>query len=571
MIIILNLVFINLLTGQNTSKYKKYDQKNFDKNRVSINTYHLWWYKNRWAPSVKDTLPYFVDDRNYKGIINYGVEFRSKDYRTFNFFEDVTMYFLNIEVKNCKFNPNDNKIEIVGFVSGGWGEEVKNGWNETENNIDIFIGEKKDTVNACYFGDNINKDNIEVKWNNKIIDDFVILDTFPSFYMKNYSYYRTVPKGKRPFKIIAKVDKNTILAFGARNCYSEIFEIGAMIYSPQKNKLKKGIKKQEMVCQPLIIKNKLVADIENEKTAKKTINYYTYTEKAENYIITRQYAKAKEQYNLLIQNYPIQFARDIHNAIRCAILSRDIKTAFLWCEKLASKGVTMAYFNAKIFTGLKKNANWIPFSVKYDSLYKLNQTKLNLNLKQQIEALLNEDQSDYGLATRKDPKIMFETTVRVTDKLIELLRKEGFPSEEKIGTYVKNDTTLVSSPDYNVLIRHAFQQKPKNTIILNELLDKSIDVLEYDSKRSPNNIMDYNSCFHIYKGNLYNDKSCGNNDLMVKKIIFKFNNPYSFIIDYGNYITTEYNKENPKEYDTYYEQRFNFIMKLTDDWEFYEK
>jgi hypothetical protein len=83
--------------------------------------------------------------------------------------------------------------------------------------------------------------------------------------------------------------------------------------------------------------------------------------------------------------------------------------------------------------------------------------------------------------------------------------------------------------------------------------------------------MFYNSCFHIYKGNLYNSKSCGKNDLAVKKIIFRFNNPNGFIMDYGNFIVSEYNASNPKEKDDYYNQNFNFIMKLTDDWEFYEK
>jgi hypothetical protein len=106
---------------------------------------------------------------------------------------------------------------------------------------------------------------------------------------------------------------------------------------------------------------------------------------------------------------------------------------------------------------------------------------------------------------------------------------------------------------------------------LKDLLNKSNDAIEYDSKRSSNHRNFPNACLHIYKGNLYNNKSCGNNDLQIRKIVFKFSNPFKFIVDLGDYIITEYNKENPEEYDNFYKENFNFIMKLTDDWEFYER
>jgi hypothetical protein len=63
--------------------------------------------------------------------------------------------------------------------------------------------------------------------------------------------------------------------------------------------------------------------------------------------------------------------------------------------------------------------------------------------------LLNEDQANYGLENRKKPKELYETTERVTDKFIDLLKREGYPSEERIGSHVINDTTLISFPDFN--------------------------------------------------------------------------------------------------------------------------
>lgn len=564
------VIHSNILLGQINQKSKIYSQKDFEKNKVFQDTYHLWWYKNKWFPSANDTLPYFVDDRKYKGIINYGVKFHSKDYRVFDFTEDINMYFLNVAFEKCTFSPRDSIIEIEGYITGGWSDKSSKGWNGTKNNIDVFIGEKRDTINLLYYKNIVNAEKVESRLNNKVIEDFVVLDSFPSFYFKNQSHYRTQPDGKRFFKIKGKVNKNTILAFGSRTCYSEIFEIGSMVFLPKKNNAKKKIETADLLFKPIIIKNKLVSDIEKQKEAEKNINYYTYTEKAENYILRNQYAKAKETYILLAKEYKTIYARDIHNAIRCAILSRDHKSAFTLSEKLAAKGVGLSYFNAQIFSSLKKNTNWENFTIRYDSIYKINQNKLHSNLNQKLKILVDEDQNDYGLATRKDPKVLFETTERVTGKLINLLEQEGFPSEEKIGIFVKNDTSLVFSPRYYVLIQHAIRQKPSNLKTLNQLLDKSIEAYEYDSKRSVNNVMDSNPCFHIYKGSLYNSKSCKNNDLMLKKMLFMFNNPHSFIIHNGDFIVVSADKENPEETDKYYEEHFNFIIKLTDNWEFYE-
>lgn len=570
---LINIVSVNLLSGQNKLAGKIYIQDNFDKNKILTETYNFWRYKSNWFSKSNDSISYFVDDRNYKGIVNYGVTFRSKDYRSFHFTENLSMCSLKVEIEKCNYNPKDSIINIEGSISGDWHQE----WNElgkneiTKKRIDIFLGEKTDTIKACNLGRIVNKDSIEVKLNSNEIDEFTILDRFPAFYFKKYAHYTANTDGKHSFKISGKVNKNTLLVFGSISFYSEIFDLGSMIYSPNKNSLGKNINKQELDCRPIIINNKLVSNIEKEKTQKQEIIYYTYTQNAENYILARQYVKAKEQYNLLNQNYPILFARDIHNAVRCAILSRDFKTAFLWSEKLALKGIELSYFNSKIFSGMRKNPEWKSFSIKYDSVSKLTKRNWNLKLKKGLDDLLDEDQADYGLENRKSPKALYETTERVTGKLIDLLKKEGFPSEERIGSSVIRDTVLISFPDFNVLILHAVQQNPKNLNDLKELLDKSSAAFEYDSKRSSNNNNQFDSCFRIYKGNLYNSKSCGRNDIEVRKISFKFSNPNGFIMDYGNFVIEAYDAKNPKAADDYYTKNYNLIMKLTDDWEFYDK
>jgi hypothetical protein len=336
-----------------------------------------------------------------------------------------------------------------------------------------------------------------------------------------------------------------------------------------KKKIVKG-KKFQQFEDKIIVKNIQVKDPKNQ-IKKEIPKYYSLTKKAEAYIITAQYAKAKEIYEQLALENNVLFSRDIHNAIRCAILSRDIKTAIWWAEKLAHKGIELSYFNAKTFNKMLSNPAWKPFCVKYDSILKDAKSKWNLKLKQEIQNFVDEDQANYGLTNRKGAIVLYETTETVTEKLISLIEREGFPTEEKIGVFTKKDTLIIQSPEYNVLLRHAVQQKPKALTKLMEQLDKSQNLLEYDKERSNNHKNFPDACFHIYKGNLYIDKSCANNNVMVKKMLFKFKNPYGFIIDFGDFIVSEYNAENPKEWDDYYNNNFNFVIKLTDDWKFYEK
>lgn len=556
--------------AQSRPKEFTYNQNSFEKNRVSAETYQLRWHKNIWLPNAKDTLPYFVDDRNYKGIVNYGVTFKNRDYTNFHFYESTSMCFLKIEINKCTYSPKDSIISIDGFVTGHMNEQLQNG--KVQNHIDLFLGEKKDTVNTYYFGNacyrNIADKKLTVaRLNGSEIDESTPLDRFPAFYLKNYSHSTTDPRGPHYFKISGKANENTLFAIGSRAHYSEIFDVGSMVYHPEKNSRNSQTKKQERPdCRTLMVKNRLVSDTEKEDSQKEQSPYYSFAEMAENYILAKQYHKAKEQYELLLQNHKPLFARDIHNAIRCAMLARDFRSAFHWAEKLAYKNVALPYFNSKMFSGLKRNPQWKSFSTKYDSIQKLTQEKLDIKLKEELNGLVNEDQTDYGLKNRKDPKKLDETTERITDRLIELLQKEGYPTEEKIGCSVIRDTILATHPDFYVLITHALQQKTKNLAALNGLLDQSASALEFDRKRSSIGADPANSCLHIYKGNLYNSKSCVKDGLAVRKIIFSFNNPYSFVMDCGNFIVSEYDSKSPKQWDDYYEKNYDFITKLTDNW-----
>jgi hypothetical protein len=561
----------SLLAQQKLKETKSFTQKDFNAYKFEENKYDLRT-KNSflYLRTENDTSSYYLDPSDYKGIVNYGVDFASRDKKVVNFIENYEIYYTDVLFEKCFFSKSDSIAEIEGQIFGGWNSLDFKGKPPVDA-VEISVGKLKKSTAVISF-DNFNMVDFKVTYQGVEKKDSFILDTLNTLEFQKIDFRKNFPTST-PFKVRFKVDKNSVLSIGKLSCYTHFYNIGEMFFAQQKRKGIISPKKDKNAPRFVkIIENNVQVNDPKNQIKKEVPLYYQLTEKAETFILTRQYAKAKETYILLAKEYPTLFARDIHNAIRVAVLSRDMKNAFIWGEELAKKGIELPYFNSKIFNNLKKNLEWKSFSKKYDSICKLSQTKWNSNLKKQVNDLLNEDQADYGLESRKEPVVLYETTERVTDKLIDLLKKEGYPSEEKIGAFTKNDTILIQSPEFGVIIRHAVQQKPKGLNELNELLEQNYKALEFDLKRSSTHRNFPGACFHIYKGNLYIDKSCDyNSDAMVKKMVFMFNNPNGFIIDNGNFIVSEYNPEDPKEWDDYYENNFKLIVKLTEDWEFYEK
>ena len=549
--------------GQQVKQFRTFSQAEFHSYKINENIYESW------ADDYQenDTISYHINPENYKGIVNYGVKFSASDKKVVNYTQDYFIYFVHVDIEKCTISLKDSIAVIEGTISGGWNTYETKG---AKDNQKITIGEKRDTLVNMRFYPKLFLPQVDIiEYKNRIRRDEFVLDTLPALYFKNITYSKNIGSRKN-FSLKCKVNEKSVLVFSKMLCYSEIYDIGKLFFSKQRKLVGKNPKREKDA--PRFVK--IIEQNEQVKgrLPKKTdANYYQLTEKAEGFILSRQYAKAKESYLQVANEYPYLFARDLHNAVRCSVLSRDFKTAQFWAEKLAYKGIGIKYFDAKIFKGLIANPTWNNFSKRYDSISSKTQSEFNHNLKEQLELLTDEDQADYDLADRKESIELYNTTERVSVKLMHLLEKEGFPSEEKIGVAIKYDTILSFTPRFNVLIRHAIQQKPPTIQTLNEFLDKSYETLEYDKKRISNNVMAENSCFHIYKGNLYNSKTCSVSDAMVRKMIFRFNNPNNFLLDYGYFVVSEYNKESPQEYDNYYEQNFNFVVKLTDDWEFYEK
>lgn len=575
-ILLLNCNYYRCFSQITITDLKKYTQKDLEAYRTNPNTYNFWWHKNKVRELIEnDTFPYFVDERNYKGIINYGVKFSSLNSRNFNYSENFVMHKLQVLITNCVYRTKDSILSVEGTISGG---PDSNSLIGGKNNVDVFIGEVKDTVSALHFRNlpGLNPKEVFATYKGEQINEFVILDTFPSLYMKEYSHFNTNSGDIKTFKITGKIEKNTAIVFASINCFTEIFDIGSLIFSNNKTKLSSNFKSKpnDELEFKVIIKNNIQISNKDNIIEPETLSYFKTTEQAEDYILQRQYGKAKELYDNLFKDNKYMFARDMHNALRCSTIARDYNSVLFWSKKLALKGVDLSYFDAKIFDVVKKQNQWKLFLDEYSELNKTHKEGLNTTLINQLEELIEIDQKYYvkNSLGQIERSILTKTTEFVDGELIKLIKKEGFPTEEKIGVQMSADGMTIRRPKYFVLIAHSYQINSDKLSTIKRIRNVSANKLEYDAFRDNLELfLSSNSCFHIYKGNLYNNKTCiPLNKMQLQKIVYRFNNEHKFIINDGEYTVIPYEHKQEKDDEIFFKERFNFVMKLTDDWFFYE-
>ena len=588
-IITLFLITISAFSQKNIDK-SDFSQLDLNAYKVEKDVYNFFWYKNDSYYDSKiqkrnfikgDTLPYFADYKTYKGLENYGIQFDSFDKRLHTIVENLLMYNLEVVIKSFNYNSQDNTIFIRGEVKGGRDFKHIAGWNQFTKTgrigVDIFIGEKKDTVNTLYYDPTMAmsyEKNWDVKLKGNLINKPTVLDSFPGFYLNNYEHFKTDVNELKSFEIISKINKNSVLIFGLENCYSEIFEIGKLIFDSNAKKIERlkiyKHKKQVKNPEPYVAivrdsKQVLYSDVNIEQELPW---YYQSIEKAEQLIVNKQFAKANEEYIKFLEKDHYIFARDMQNAVRASILCRDYSTAIVWCEKLALKGVSLKYFDAQIFERLKSTKLWNPFVGKYPILTNKYKDGLNQNLINGLSDLVAMDQKDYVRQSKGefDPSKLQATTQKVDDGLIKLIKKQGFPTEERIGIKIIQDTIIGTSNDYYVLINHSHQMQSNRVEEIKHIINESAGKFEYDIVRNNlSKFVNIGTCYMLYKGNLYLDKNCINQPQMLQKIIFANQNKYGFVIDGGDVSAFGYNPANEEEDTKFMNDGFNFIMKLTND------
>ncbi len=183
--------------------------------------------------------------------------------------------------------------------------------------------------------------------------------------------------------------------------------------------------------------------------------YHLLVNDAELSISSHNLPKALKKYEKAFKYHNSHFVFDLHNAFLTACNLNKIDLSKKYGSQLILKGVPKSYFNQKCFQCLNNNSKWDEFfSSNYDSLHNEYLKKINENLRKSIENLNNFDQKYRGPQKNNNLENVDQT---VNDSLIFLLQKYGYPTEDKVGIWMTNDSTISYNSPFDIMILHQFQ------------------------------------------------------------------------------------------------------------------
>lgn len=189
------------------------DKKDFQKLRIDSNTYTC-----SISPFGNGENPNFFDDSHDK-LERFIVNRKTNERVSLDSHQDK--YKLEIEFDSIILNKTTKFIEFTGVVAGGW--------YGAGSQVHVYIGEKIDTVTYIHLSPSLEA---TIYYNGEKLTKTVIVDTFPSFQMKNYSHSITEVgydyHKQRAFKIRSAINPNTVLVFGLSSTYTVVYDLGKL-------------------------------------------------------------------------------------------------------------------------------------------------------------------------------------------------------------------------------------------------------------------------------------------------------------------------------------------------------
>lgn len=551
---IIFLFLFSVIFYAQTGKTKRFNNNQMLGYKIATPKQNYYNSKNSFVPN-QDTLNYFVDERNYKVIQEHDIVFFNELNQIRDVIEVNPQQILEINFTKLQYHKSDSVFIAEGSIKDGWNGR---GYQNFRNNVDVFIGNYQDTISYSYAPDYLYKTKIVFK--GKETKGIFPIDSFPSIYMKNYSRFTTKSGNDRVFSIKGKINPESILAFGLRGHEAAIFDIGSLVFKQNLREIQKESWKKENDSTKEINIVKTNADL-----------YFEQVNIAEQFIVQGYLKRALDVYSDIFRKNNYAFAVDLNNAIRVSLAIKRFGSTLYFSKMLASKGVPLYFFNASDFVEFKTTKEWKMLKVTYPKLKSNFENTKNLALSNGLNQLVQEDQAVYEKHARKEVErsVLKPTTDSITRKWIELVSKHGFPSEEKIGMRIKNDTIINSTHEYAVLISHAHQTNCDYLLEMKKILHQAKDSLLFNTRSYDLKDVIREANLIIYKGNLYKQKGSQENEREIEKIKFIFNKKNTHYIMKGNYRV--YAVDHPDEDDSHIELFYDFVTKLTDDWYFYEK
>jgi tetratricopeptide (TPR) repeat protein len=178
-------------------------------------------------------------------------------------------------------------------------------------------------------------------------------------------------------------------------------------------------------------------------------DYYPQTAKAEVEFYSGNYEKAYGYYQKAFE-YCDAIAIGTHHdtfifSKVCAELGKD-DLAIDYMEKTLSKGRTLSsYENDKIFESILKTERGQNLISNYDKIREQYLSSLNMDLRSEIQAMIEIDQKLVGQQEKRD------SVFKVNDKrLVEIFHEIGYPNEQVVGNFGVD----FSSADPRILLFH---------------------------------------------------------------------------------------------------------------------
>ncbi|MCH5684316.1 hypothetical protein LWM68_08580 [Niabella sp. W65] len=196
---------------------------------------------------------------------------------------------------------------------------------------------------------------------------------------------------------------------------------------------------------------------------------------AELRIVDSNYQKALELYMLAFREHQFHFSHDLYNASVCATETGKTKVAMQLCMELSKKGVGANFFLKKsVYQSLKSNKNWTKLlsksaQVKNDQALKYGAIRRVLDSLVEKDQQVNHEWRNSGMDKQKR-LIMDLTYDTISRHLSKLFDTYGFLSEDKIGTYVEDDTVLRIGLPFDVIIIHNYEARMVGDTLFNPVL-----------------------------------------------------------------------------------------------------
>jgi hypothetical protein len=242
---------------------------------------------------------------------------------------------------------------------------------------------------------------------------------------------------------------------------------------------------------------------------------------AELKIVDSNYKGALACYDKAFKTGGHLFATDLYNASLCAMQLRDSRQAMLLCRELSRRGTGPAFFDRQsVYYGLRRHKDWNKLleQAARDKQKIMDRYGRVLAI---VDSLVAKDQEVNhewrASGMMKEKRLVMDLTYdTISLHLNRLFDSLGFLSEDKIGAYITDDTTLQPGLPFDVIIIHNYQARMEGDTLFNAILrsaleDKIIKPEYYArlhdfSYNDPGNFFGSAHIYIKYKCTLYREK-----------------------------------------------------------------